>query len=126
MAVYCYLAKALGSKVQWHKNLFVTSNDKQGEVSLKASSLPLKGGSMRQVRFNELPITDKALLVAEFGNFLQSIEFYDYRVHLYSLNSHFIEVYYNILTRQVERISLADYNELDKYLSRIILPSLKK
>jgi hypothetical protein len=89
-------------------------------------SLPLKGGSMRQVRFNELPITDKALLVAEFGNFLQSIEFYDYRVHLYALNSHFIEVYYNILTRQVERISLADYNELDKYLSRIILPSLKK
>jgi hypothetical protein len=81
---------------------------------------------MRQVRFNELPITDKALLVAEFGNFLQSIEFYDYRVHLYSLNSHFIEVYYNILTRQVERISLADYNELDKYLSRIILPSLRK
>lgn len=92
----------------------------------KTSACHLKGGRMRQVRFNELPITDKALLVAEFGNFLQSIEFYDYRVHLYSLNSHFIEVYYNILTRQVERISLADYNELDKYLSRIILPSLRK
>ncbi|MBT1703905.1 hypothetical protein [Chryseosolibacter indicus] len=80
---------------------------------------------MRQVRFNELPITDKALLVAEFGHFLNSIEFYDYRIHLYSLNSHFIEVYYNILTRQVEKIALADYSDLDKYLSRIVLSSLR-
>jgi hypothetical protein len=85
-----------------------------------------KGGSMRQVRFNELPITDKALLVAEFGSFLQSIEFYDYRVHLYALNSHFIEVYYNILTRQVEKISLADYTDLDKYMPRILLANLRK
>lgn len=82
--------------------------------------------SMRNVRFNELPITDKALLVAEFGCFLQSIEFYDFRVHLYALNSNFIEVYYNILTRQVEKISLAHYGELDKYLTRILIASLKR
>lgn len=80
---------------------------------------------MKQIRFNELPLTDKALLVTEFASFLQSIEFYDYRVHLYNLNNHFVEVYYNITTRQVERISLANYDELDKYLPRIILQNLR-
>jgi hypothetical protein len=81
---------------------------------------------MRQVKFNELPLTDKALLVSEFGSFLESIEFYDYRIHLYSLNSNFIEIYYNILTRQIERIVLVDYQALDKYLSRILIPNLRK
>jgi hypothetical protein len=81
---------------------------------------------MRQVRFNELPMTDKALLVAEFGLYLDSIEFYDYRIHLYSLNSHFIEVFYNTLTRQIEKIALAHYEDLDKYLSRIIIMGLKR
>jgi hypothetical protein len=81
--------------------------------------------AMRQVKFNELTLTDKALLMAEFGAYLESIEFYDYWVHLYSLNSHFIEVYYNILTKQIEKISLVDYRELDKYLSRILIHNLK-
>lgn len=80
---------------------------------------------MEQIKFNELPITDKALIVAEYGMFMQSVEFYDYRVHLYTLNSQFIEVYYNILTRQVENITLVTYSEMDKYLVRIVLPNLR-
>jgi hypothetical protein len=84
-----------------------------------------KKTDMRQITFNELPLTDKALLVAEFGCFIESIDFYDYHIHLFALNSNFIEVYYNRLTRQVEKISLAHYNDLDKYLSRITLRNLK-
>lgn len=80
---------------------------------------------MRQVKFNELPLTDKALLMAEFGAYLESIEFYDYWVHLYALHSNFIEVYYNIHTRQIEKISLVEYADLDKYLSRILLRNLR-
>lgn len=80
----------------------------------------------QQVRFNELPLTDKALLIAEFGNYLESIEFYDYWIHLYALHSHFIEIYYNIQTRQIDKISLADYKGLDKYLNRIIIHGIKR
>jgi hypothetical protein len=80
----------------------------------------------QQVRFNELPLTDKALLIAEFGNYLESIEFYDYWIHLYALHSHFIEIYYNIHTRQIDKISLADYKSLDKYLNRIIIHGIKR
>jgi hypothetical protein len=79
---------------------------------------------MRQVKFNELPLPDKALLMAEFGNYLESIEFYDYWVHLYSLHSNFIEVYYNIHTRQIEKISMVEYQDLDKYLNRILIKTL--
>jgi len=84
-----------------------------------------KKPDMRQITFNELPLTDKALLVAEFGQFIESMDFYDYHIHLFSLNANFIEVYYNSLTRQVERISLAQYPDLDKYLPRIVLRNLK-
>ena len=81
---------------------------------------------MRQVKFNELPLPDKALLMAEFGAYLESIEYYDHWVHLYSLHSHFIEVYYNTQTRQIEKIALAEYRDLDKYLSRIVIRQVPK
>jgi hypothetical protein len=81
---------------------------------------------MQQVKFNELPLTDKALLIAEFGNYLESIEFYDYWIHLYALHSHFIEIYYNIHTRQIDKISLVDYCDLDKYLNRIVLTNVSR
>jgi hypothetical protein len=81
---------------------------------------------MQQVRFNELPLTDKALLIAEFGNYLESIEYYDYWIHLYALNAHFIEIYYNIHTRQIDKISLVTYTDLDKYLNRIVIHGIRR
>lgn len=81
---------------------------------------------MHQVKFNDLPITDKALLITEFGSFIQTIYFYDYRVHLYSLNHHFVEVYFYIKTEKIVRITIASYSELDKYLPGIILTNLRK
>lgn len=81
---------------------------------------------MNNGTFNYLTLRDKALIVDEFADLLTSIEYYDDRIHLYSLNVHFLEVYQNIDTQQIYRISIASYKELDKYLSRIIIGSLKK
>lgn len=78
------------------------------------------------IKFNELSIADKALLVAEYGQFLLSTEYYNYRVHLYTLNGDFIEVFYNIMTRQVEAIALAAYDDLDKHIQRIHLSYLNR
>lgn len=80
---------------------------------------------MKAARFNELTLVDKAWLVSEFGDLLVSIEYYDYRIFLFSLNSHFIEMFQNIDSRQIEKISVASYKDLDKYLSRILIGSLK-
>lgn len=68
----------------------------------------------------------RAWLIYEFGEFLMSIEHYDYRINLYLLNGQFIEQLQNIDTRQVERIQVASYNGLDKYLSHIVLENLKE
>jgi hypothetical protein len=81
---------------------------------------------MRQIKFNELPLTDKALLMAEFGTYLESIEHYDYWIHLYALHANFIEIYYNIHTRQIDRISMVEYKDLDKYLNRIVIHGIRK
>jgi hypothetical protein len=80
----------------------------------------------RVTRFNELTMVDKVWLTYEFGDFLMSIEYYNYKIYLYALNSQFIELYQNIKTRQIETIIVAIYGALDKYANRILIGSLKK
>lgn len=74
---------------------------------------------MRPMPFNDLTLHDKQLLVEDIGIHLSSIEFYDHRIHLYALNLLLIESYHNIDTKKVERITIAEYDDLDKFISRI-------
>lgn len=76
---------------------------------------------MKTNNFNELTIQDKALLVDDLAIHLCSIEFYDYRIHLYALNNLLIEAYHNIESKQIERINTAEFSDLDKFLSRITI-----
>lgn len=72
--------------------------------------------------FNMLSLIDKALLINEFGMYIYSIEWYrSHWCHLYSINTKFVEVYYNTSTRQIDAIIMIDYKELDKYMSKICL-----
>ena len=74
-------------------------------------------------RFNDLSMHDKTVLVKDFATELCSIEFYDHRIYLYALNSLFLEAYQNIESGEIERISVANYPDLDKFLTRIrIMP----
>ena len=81
---------------------------------------------MEAGKFNELKPADKAWLLYEFGDYLFSIEYYDHRISLYSLNTNLVEMYQNIDTNEIVRISIANYGDLDKYLSRIIIGSAKQ
>ena len=76
---------------------------------------------MRPTPFNDLSISDKMLLIEDMAIHLCSIEHYDHRIHLYSLNNLFIEVYHNIETKQIEKIEIAEYSALDKFLSRVMI-----
>jgi hypothetical protein len=75
----------------------------------------------KQKTFNELSIHHKSLLLEDLGIELCSIEFYDHRIQLFAMNNLLIEVFQNIETKEIERITTADYGNLDKYLMRIIL-----
>ncbi len=81
---------------------------------------------MKTPQFNDLTLVDKAWLIYEYGDFLISIEYYDHRVQLYSLNNQFIELFQNIDTRQIDKIEVVTYNALDKYLSRILIQDYKR
>jgi hypothetical protein len=81
---------------------------------------------MRSLSFNELAMSDRAWITYEFGDFLMSIEYYEYRIFLFSLQSQFIELYQNIDTRQIEKIEALPYCALDKYLNRILIANLKR
>lgn len=76
---------------------------------------------MRQTGFNELKLNDKILLIEDLGVELCSIEFYDHRIYLYAFDSLLIEVFKNIETRKVENITVANYGDLDKFITRITL-----
>ncbi len=81
---------------------------------------------MKKTSFNDLSLELRTSIVDEFASPLLSIEYYDYRVDLFSLNSLLIERYQNIETEEVERIFVAEYADLDKYLSQIMIGRLKK
>ena len=76
---------------------------------------------MKLESLDSLSLSDRALLLAEFGHFLVSMEYYDYRLYLFSLNDGFVEIFENVDSRQIQRISVASYKDLDKYLSRIVI-----
>ena len=77
-----------------------------------------------QKTFDELSIKDKALLLEDMGVQICSIEFYDYRIYLYAFNNLLVEVFQNIESRKFERVTTADYGNLDKYASQITLSTL--
>jgi hypothetical protein len=72
--------------------------------------------------FDILSLHDKKLLIEDMAIMVASIEHYDHRINLYALNRLFIEAYQNIDTRIIERITVADSTDLDKFLARITLP----
>ena len=76
---------------------------------------------MKTKSFNELSMRDKALLLDDMASLVCSIEHYDHRIYLYTLNSMFIEAYYNLDNGLIEKITTASYSDLDKFLSRITL-----
>lgn len=81
---------------------------------------------MKNSSFNDLSPDLKHKIVEEFATPVVSLEYYDYRIDLFELNSHLIEQYQHIETGRIERITEATYADLDKYLGQIIIGNLMK
>lgn len=76
--------------------------------------------------FNQMSIKDKLVIVEDYATELCSIEYYDHRIYLYAINDLMIEAYHNIATKEIEKIEVAEYRDLDKFLPWITLSSLLK
>ena len=62
-----------------------------------------------------------AELLWNIGTYILTIEYHRLKVSLYSLDEEFYEVYYNPIKNEVEKVIQADYDDLKKYLDRIVL-----
>jgi hypothetical protein len=76
--------------------------------------------------FNDMTMKDKLTIVEDYSTELCSIEYYDHRIYLYAINDLMIEAYHNITTKEIEKIVVAEYHDLDKFLPWITLSSLLK
>ena len=74
--------------------------------------------------FDNLKTSDKILLIEDMGQLVSSLEFYEHRIYLLSLNSMFIEVYRNLESGKIEKIKTMTLDDLDKFLAQITLGNL--
>jgi hypothetical protein len=76
---------------------------------------------MNTVKFNELSLQDKAMLIKEFGQLLSRVAHCGYWIHLYAIDHYFFEVAYNGASNNIEGIYIAHYLDLNKYLGQITI-----
>lgn len=81
-------------------------------------------------RFNDLPLTEKCLILAEHGYYLYSTTGINSYYHLYSLNRYFVWVEYSTTCKQITNIlmvhkPLEDY-VMSLYYNNVTLPALKE
>jgi hypothetical protein len=74
---------------------------------------------MKLMRFDTLSIPEKASLLFCFGSLLFSIKQENYQVHLFSIDGNYFELRCNRLTMEIESVSFASYQDLDKFLQHI-------
>jgi hypothetical protein len=50
---------------------------------------------MDEIRFNELPLPEKAAFIQKQGSFIEAADYYSYKVFLYVMEEHHVEVVYD-------------------------------
>lgn len=68
-----------------------------------------------------MDINQLANRITNFGQFIETIEYYNRRVNLYAVDNDYYELYYNQESNEIERVNLVSEQDLSKYLNRIKL-----
>lgn len=74
--------------------------------------------------FDKLDIDSKSIMLHYNGRMLASVDYYNYRVTLFSFQDRMIEEYYDTETKEISRISTAQPVDLRKYLDLIDISDL--
>ena len=74
---------------------------------------------MDESKFNRLTTTERAHVVWEKGQFVDSVLYKNYCLMLYSVNRQFVELYLDLHSHSIVWISMANEHDLDKYLNQI-------
>jgi len=74
---------------------------------------------MDEGKFNRLSLEQRAKIVWENGEFVDSVMYNQYCLMLYSVNRHFVELFLDLETHHIVWISLANEYDLAKYLQGV-------
>ena len=74
---------------------------------------------MTDKEYAALSFDERSSILWDIGIFLDAVDQVNQTVKLFSLYSFFVEVYYNLGNKQVEKLHVAGPDELAKYLGRI-------
>lgn len=76
--------------------------------------------------FKRYPLDQKIKTVYEHGSFVMAIRYYKYKINLYLLGRHYIEVFVNHKHASIERIALLDasHTRMKFYSDQIKLPKV--
>lgn len=74
--------------------------------------------------FNTLTITERTLLIAEFGRHIMTIMHCGLRAELYVIGTHYVELLVDMRTGSIEFVGTVDAYDLNKYLAHIELPEI--
>jgi hypothetical protein len=64
-------------------------------------------------------LTDRASMLWDQGTYLETTMYYGYTIKLYSLHSFYVEVYYSQEKEFIDKIIVAEIDDLKKCLGRI-------
>lgn len=75
--------------------------------------------------YNSLSLADKISILYERGTFVMAIRYYTYKINLYLLGHHYVEVFVNHKQACIEKISLLDtsHSRMKFYSDQIKLPA---
>jgi hypothetical protein len=82
-------------------------------------------GNMSSDEYLQWSLTDRASMLWDKGTYLETTVYYGYTVKLYSLHSFFVEVYYSPEKEFIEKIVVAEMDDLKKYLGQISINLLR-
>jgi hypothetical protein len=74
--------------------------------------------------FKNFSLDEKVKVLYECGTFVMAIRYYNYKINLYLLGHHYIEVFVNHKYSSIERIGLLDasHSRMKFYSDQIKLP----
>ena len=75
--------------------------------------------------FSALPIRQKIKVLYEHGSFVVAIRYYGYKINLYLIGRHYVEVFYNHKMDCIEKVELMNprHSRLKFYTDQINLPT---
>ena len=76
---------------------------------------------MTKEQYSSCDLNTRADLLWADGKILNTIDYYGYKVQLYSLYSFFVQLYYDSRENKIEKIECVTEDDLDKFINQINL-----